>query len=155
MRCWSGCFFGGAVVEAGGGVMAHGRRLQAAMLLFQAAEREILPLPLSSIFFVLSFSVSFTSGCPFVLSVLFFFFLISLPGFKLPLNLSFLSLFRYSLFGHFPLCPPLLLALSVVFIGQRGAEASLSLCVGSDANLPCHGAELGSQRAWVCRALPL
>ena len=55
-----------------------------------------------------------------------FFFLISLPGFKLPLNLSFLSLFRYSLFDHFPLCPPFLLALSAVFIGQRGAGASLS-----------------------------
>jgi hypothetical protein len=32
--------------------------------------------------------------------------------------------------------------------------AALSLCVGSDANLPCHGAGLGSQRAWVCRAYP-
>jgi len=38
------------VVEAGGGVVAHGRRLQAAALLFQAAERESLPLPLSSSF---------------------------------------------------------------------------------------------------------
>jgi hypothetical protein len=93
VRCWSGCFFGGAVVEAGGGVMAHGRRLQAAMLLFQAAEREILPLPLSSIFFVLSFSVSFTSGCPFVLSVLFFFF------FKFPSPVSsFPLIFPFSLY---------------------------------------------------------
>jgi hypothetical protein len=56
------------------------------------------------------------------------------------------------------LSPLFLLALSAVFIGQRGAgrtpTTALSLCVGSDANLPCHGAGLGSQRAWVCRARP-
>jgi len=64
------------VVEAGGGVMAHGRRLQAAMLLFQAAEREILPLPLSSIFFrsfFLCFVYQRLSLCPLGF-VLFFFF---------------------------------------------------------------------------------
>jgi len=38
--CWSDCFAGGAVVEAGDGVVAHGCRLQVAALLFQAAERE-------------------------------------------------------------------------------------------------------------------
>jgi len=27
VRCWSGCFVGGAAVEAGGGVVAHGQRL--------------------------------------------------------------------------------------------------------------------------------
>jgi hypothetical protein len=27
VRCWSGCFAGGAAVEAGGGVVAHGQRL--------------------------------------------------------------------------------------------------------------------------------
>jgi hypothetical protein len=49
-RCtWRGG--GGAVVEAGGGVVAHGRWLQAATLLFQAAKREILPLPFSRVFF--------------------------------------------------------------------------------------------------------
>jgi hypothetical protein len=51
VRRWSGCFAGGAAAEAGGGVVAHGRRLQTVILLFPAAEREILPLPLSSIFF--------------------------------------------------------------------------------------------------------
>jgi hypothetical protein len=50
MRCWFGCFAGSAAVEVGGGVVAHGRRLQAAVLLFQTAEGEILPLPLSSSF---------------------------------------------------------------------------------------------------------
>ena len=62
--------------------------------------RERFFLFLSPLFFVLSFSVSFTSGCLFVLSALLF-NKISLPGFKLPLNLSFLSLLRYSPFGHF------------------------------------------------------
>jgi len=52
MRCWSVCFAGGAAVEADGSVMAHRRRLQAAVLLFQAVESEI-PLPFSSISFPL------------------------------------------------------------------------------------------------------
>jgi hypothetical protein len=71
--CWLDCFAGGAVVEAGGGVVAHGRRLQTATLLFQAAERErvfVFPSPLVFRFFL---SVSFTSGRPLVLSVLFCF----------------------------------------------------------------------------------
>ena len=54
-------------MEAGGDVVAHERRLQATVLLFQAAERD----PSSSPILVFSFSVSFTSDCPFVLSVLF------------------------------------------------------------------------------------
>jgi len=67
------------------------------------------------------------------------------------------SVFVFSL--RFPFFVSLfLLALSAVFIGQRGAgrapTAALSLCVGSDANLPCYGARLGSQRAWVYRACP-
>jgi len=158
---------------------------------FQRRRERFFLFP-SPLFFFLSFSISFTSGCLFVLLVLLF-NKISLPGFKLPLNLSFLSLLRYSLFGHFlsslqfvpfslflcyfsasphffptlfsfSLCvflflfPHYLLAMSVVFIRQRGAggvpTAALSLCVGSDANLPCHGAGLGNQRAWVCRAGP-
>jgi hypothetical protein len=52
MRCWSVCFAGGAAVEADGSVMAHRRRLQAVVLLFQAVESEI-PLPFSSISFPL------------------------------------------------------------------------------------------------------
>jgi hypothetical protein len=57
--CWSDCIAGGAAVEVGGGVVAHGRQLQAAVLLFQAAEREVPALPLSS-------SVSFFSFSSFV-----------------------------------------------------------------------------------------
>jgi len=37
------------VVEAGGGVVAHGRRLQAAVLLFQTVEGEVIALPFSSV----------------------------------------------------------------------------------------------------------
>jgi hypothetical protein len=52
------CFAGGAVVEAGGGVVAHGRRLQAAVLLFQTVEGEVTALPFSSVCLpLLSFSV--------------------------------------------------------------------------------------------------
>jgi hypothetical protein len=68
MPCWSDSVAGGAMVEAGGGVVAHGRRLQAAALLFQATEREILPLPFSSVSFPL---LSFFSGFPFILPVCF------------------------------------------------------------------------------------
>jgi hypothetical protein len=70
--CWSDCVAGGAVVEAGGGVVAHERRLQATALLFQAAERESLPLPLSSSFFVF-FSLFRLPAVPLVFSVLFCF----------------------------------------------------------------------------------
>jgi len=59
--CWSDCFAGGAVVETGGCVVAHGRRLPAAVLLFQAAEREVTAPPFSSVSFPL---LSFFSGFP-------------------------------------------------------------------------------------------
>jgi len=39
VSCWFDCL-AGAAVEAGGCVVAHGRQLQAMMLLFQAAERD-------------------------------------------------------------------------------------------------------------------
>jgi len=61
VRWLSVCFASGAAVEADGGVMAHGRWLQVAALLFQAAESEILPLPFSSVSFPL---LSFFSGFP-------------------------------------------------------------------------------------------
>jgi hypothetical protein len=85
------------VVEAGGGVVAHGRRLQAAVLLFKRRrERDFFLFPSPLVFLFFSFSVSFIRGYPFVLLVLFF-KKTSLPGFKLPLTLSFLSLFPFSL----------------------------------------------------------
>jgi hypothetical protein len=59
VRCWSGCFAGGAAVEAGGGVMAHGLRLQTVTLLFQTVEKEAPTLPFSP------FSSSFSAAFPF------------------------------------------------------------------------------------------
>ena len=144
-------------------------------------ERESFCLPFSSSFsfFSLCFVYQRSSPCP--LGFVLFLFLNFPPGFKLPLNLSFLSLFRSSLFSHFffgsssRFVPLLLLyfrffsAFFLLFLlfsvgvecgiyrakGSGGVPtAALSLCVGSDANLPCHGAGLGSQRAWVCRAYP-
>jgi len=49
VRCWSVGFAGGAAVEAGGGVVAHGRRLQTVTLLFQMVEKEAPALPFSSV----------------------------------------------------------------------------------------------------------
>jgi len=100
VRCWPGCFTGGAAVEVGGGVVAHGRRLQAAVLLFKRRrERDfflfLFPSPLVFfVFFFLCFVYPWLSLCP-----LYFVFKTktSLPGFKLPLTLSFLSLFHFSL----------------------------------------------------------
>jgi len=48
--CWSDCFTGGAAVEVGGGVVAHGWQLQAAVLLFQVAEREVPSLKFPPLF---------------------------------------------------------------------------------------------------------
>jgi hypothetical protein len=58
--CWSDYFAGGAVVEAGGGVVAHGRRLQAITLLFQAVEKEAPVLPFSSVLLLFFCCVSFS-----------------------------------------------------------------------------------------------
>jgi hypothetical protein len=87
----AGCVSGGSVVEAGSGVAAPWRRLQAAALLSQAAERGILPLSFSSVSF------------PFLLLLWF-----SFPLFSL-LSVLF-SLSPFSLFRFFPF-----LSLSSVF----------------------------------------
>jgi len=50
---WSGCFASSSAVEVGGGVMAHGQQLPAAVLMFQVTEREIPALPFSFVFFPL------------------------------------------------------------------------------------------------------
>jgi len=93
------CFAGGAVVEGGGSaavegggsVVAHGRQLQAAVLLFQAMEREVTTLPLSSIvsFFFIFFRCQMVSL--FVLLALLFISLSNPPLFQTRL-LSSLSL---------------------------------------------------------------
>jgi len=120
--CWSDCFAGSAAVEAGGGVVAHERQLQVAVLLFQAAERErflLFPSPLVFRFFLSLLSLS--SGFSLCTPCLFF--------------LKFPPLFQASPYSFLPLCIsfPLFLfspsSLSfffvpwcwrwVVFIGQR------------------------------------
>jgi len=58
--CWLNCFAGGAVVEAGGSVVAHGRQLQAITLLFQAVEKATPVLPLSSVLLLFFCCVSFS-----------------------------------------------------------------------------------------------
>jgi len=70
--CWSDCFTGGAAVEVGGGVVAHGWQLQAAVLLFQVAEREVPSLPLSSNVFVFFSFFFFFSGLSLCTPGLFF-----------------------------------------------------------------------------------
>jgi len=75
--CWSDCFAGGAVVETGGCVVAHGRRLPAAATVSNGGATVFQWFP----FYPLGFVFKKTS----------------LPGFKLPLTLSFLSLFHFSL----------------------------------------------------------
>lgn len=82
MRRWSVGFAGGAAVEAGGGVTAHWRWLQAAALLSQATERGVLPLSFSSVSF------------PFLLLLLF--------SLALPFSLRFFPFVFPSLFFLFP-----------------------------------------------------
>jgi len=127
--CWSDCFAGGAVVETGGCVVAHGRRLPAAVLLCQAAEREVTAPPFSSVSFPL---LSFFSGFPLPSR---FVFLISYPvssfsflslcsGSSLSI-LSVLSLsVRFFFFGSFSFLSfrfffPRVLAFSPIYRGQR------------------------------------
>ena len=99
----SGCVAGGAVVEAGGGVLAHGRRLQSAALLLRTSVFQSFFkffLPVSSCPFLYFGSSPFR----FVLSSLWF-LLFSLPFFCFSL-LSFSLFFRSSLVRvSFPLFP--------------------------------------------------
>jgi len=57
--CGSGCFAGGAAVEAGGGVVAHRWRLQTVMLLLQAVKKRLMFFPSPP------FSSSFSAAFPF------------------------------------------------------------------------------------------
>ena len=150
--------------------MTYEQKLRAAVLLFQTVEREVTALPLSSVFspllllcfpFFLFFSVCFFFHLPFLF--LFqsrpshFSLTVPLPCFKLPRLLfffslssplfSFLSVFSSLFFFFLPLF--FLCWRWVVFIGQRGAGASLSLCMGSGVFLPCHDAGLSGQWVWI------
>ena len=105
--CWSNYFADGAAVEADGSVVAHRRWLQAGVLLFQAAERDILTLPLSSsfLFFFLFFRLPVV--CPFVLPVFFFKF----PPLFQASPCSFLPLSVFCFFSFYSLRPLSLLVL--------------------------------------------
>jgi len=158
--------------------VAHRRQLQAAVLLFQAAKREIHALPFSSVFFLLlrlrflfflflfmcvffptpvpllvsvsSFSLSSHSPSPLSLTV-------SLPYFQLPRFLLFYSfgpfpfhsfLFLLSVPSFLSLFPSCVLVLGGIY-RAKGAGASLLLRMGSRALLPCHGVRLAGQWAWL------
>ena len=105
----AGCVSGGAVVEAGSGVAAPWRRLQAAALLSQAAERGLLPLSFTSVSFPFLLLLWFSFPLFSLLSVLFFLSPFSLfRFFRSPLSL--LCFFRFlllspvrSLLSLFPL----------------------------------------------------
>ena len=85
------CTSGGAVAEAGGGVLAHGRRLQAKALLSQAAERGILPLSFSSVSSPVFFVSVHSLSTRFPSFSFYFFSLLSVLSFQV--FLSFSSLF--------------------------------------------------------------
>ena len=103
MRCWSGCFAGGAAVEAGGGVVAHGWRLQTVMLLLQAVEKKALFFPSPPFSSSSSAAFPFPFGLLCIFTVFFFFpfplnLTVPLPFVSSPV-LSFLVRFRPSQFG--------------------------------------------------------
>jgi hypothetical protein len=154
------------VVEAGGGVVAHERRLQAITLLFQVVEKEAPVLPFSSVlllfFCCVSFSLcsglgdvsfqdptslvsfflnphgplSFTSHCP---SRSIFFLSVRFPLFG-----SFSSLFFF--FISLRLHPPTVGAgVESLFIGPR--ERGLLIVVHGEQG----SAGLAGQWAWLAR----
>jgi hypothetical protein len=83
VSCWSDCFAGGAVMEAGGGVVAHGRRLPAEATVSSGGATVLFSgFPLSSRF-VFNFPTPFQAFPSFPifrflsLSVCFFWFVLS------------------------------------------------------------------------------
>jgi hypothetical protein len=147
MPCWSGCFAGGAVVEVGGGVVAHGRQLQAAVLLFQAAEREVTALLFIFLANPLLFQTRLLSSLSLSLSRLLSF---SFPS----ISFSFLYVF-FSFLCVFP--PPVTgLESSIYRVKGRGGIpiAALTLHMGRGAFLPCYDAEGGGQWVWFAETAP-
>jgi len=147
VRCWPGCFTSGAAVEAGGGVVAHGRRLQAAVLLFKRQrERDffLFPSPLVFSFFLSLFRLPVVIP----LSSRFCFKKTSLPGFKLPLTLSFISLFHFSLW--LVLSSPLFFSFFACWrlgpIYRAKGAGGVPIAVHGERPLPAlRGAERGGQ----------
>ena len=98
VSCWSDCFAGGAVMEAGGGVVAHGRRLPAEATVSSGGATVLFSgFPLSSRF-VFNFPTPFQAFPSFPifrflsLSVRFFFLVRSLLS---PVRFCFLLCFRF------------------------------------------------------------
>ena len=107
--------------EAGGGVAAHGRRLQAVALLFKRQrERDffLFPSPLVFSLFLSLFClpVIIPLSSPFCFKKNF------PPKYQASLNLSFLSLFHSFLFGLYLLVPP-----SVCSLGSFSPPRVLAL----------------------------
>ena len=101
----AGYVSGGAVVEAGSGVAAPWRRLQAAALLSQAAERGLLPLSFTSVSFPFLLLLWFSFPLFSLLSVFFFLSPFSLfRFFRSPLSL--LCFFVFSFFSPSVLFSP-------------------------------------------------
>jgi len=148
MPCWSGCFAGGAVVEAGGGVVAHGRQLQAAVMLFQAAEREVTALLFIFLANPLLFQTRLLSSLSLSL------FPVCFPFLFLPFPFRF-SMFFFSFLCVFP--PPVTgLESNIYRVKGRGGIpiAALSLHMGRGAFLPCYDAEGGGQWVWFAETAP-
>jgi len=136
----------------------------------------LFPSPLVfRFFFFLCFFYQRSS--PYPLGFVLFLFLNFPPGFKLPLNLSFLSLFRSSLFGHFffrfvlsvrspssPVFSFFLCVFSSVTPISVGIECGIYRAKGSGGRPYCRPIAVRGerrqpalprrQRAWVCRARP-
>jgi hypothetical protein len=108
------------VVEAGGGVVAHERRLQAAVLLFQTVEGEVTALPFTFVCLPLLLFSVVSLYPPGLLSSF-------LPRFKLflPLRLS-LSVVPF-LFGSFSLLGSFSVSLRFLSVRSPPAPSVLAL----------------------------
>ena len=154
--------------------MTYEQKLRAAVLLFQTVEREVIALPLSSVFspllllcfpFFLFFSVCFfftsrSSSCFSLVPLTFlsqslslvsnFLVFFSSSLYRLLYFLFFLFSLLFSFF--FSLFFFFMLALSGIYRakGSGGVPiAALSLCMGSGVFLPCHDAGLSGQWVWI------
>ena len=126
VRCWSVGFAGGAAVEAGGCVVAHGRRLQAALWLFPTVRRRSLGsllcfrflsyLPVSSFPLPLPLSFGFSVALSYVRLFL-----------SPPLSLRFLTRFVSLVSSSSRMRP-----VQSPFIGGKGAGPHYG-CMGSGA----------------------
>ena len=118
--CWLDFLAGDVVVEAGGGVVAHRRRLQAVLWLFeQRRERDFFPFSSLPLIFC-------GSLCPFFVLGLFFSFVIFRLFLLFLLSRSFslfsLSSFGLSSFSFFSFFSPLL-PFSLLFSIYRSERA--------------------------------